>query len=194
MKNNRTTLEVITQSVEEAVEKGLADLGLDRDQVEVTVLDEGGFGILGLGSRQARVRISVLGEEEEDSLPSQEPAVSDEDKDQTLLLAEEIVSDLLEKIKTSNPQLPVIMMTAHGTVDKAVEAMEKGGEVNVTTRNQVVDDKMFAETGINSGEYAVLSVSDTGYGIPESDREHIFEPFYRVDKSRTKDTWGTGWA
>ncbi len=34
--------------------------------------------------------------------------------------------DLLEKIKTREPQLPVIMMTAHGTVDKAVEAMEKG--------------------------------------------------------------------
>ena len=34
--------------------------------------------------------------------------------------------DLLEKIKNRNPQLPVIMMTAHGTVDKAVEAMEKG--------------------------------------------------------------------
>ena len=34
--------------------------------------------------------------------------------------------DLLEKIKTRDPQLPVIMMTAHGSVDKAVEAMEKG--------------------------------------------------------------------
>jgi two-component system NtrC family response regulator len=34
--------------------------------------------------------------------------------------------DLLEKIKTRDPQLPVIMMTAHGTVDKAVEAMQKG--------------------------------------------------------------------
>ena len=34
--------------------------------------------------------------------------------------------DLLAKIKAGNPQLPVIMMTAHGTVDKAVEAMEKG--------------------------------------------------------------------
>jgi len=34
--------------------------------------------------------------------------------------------DLLEKIKTIDPDLPVIMMTAHGTVDKAVEAMQKG--------------------------------------------------------------------
>ncbi len=34
--------------------------------------------------------------------------------------------ELLEQIKTKNPELPVIMMTAHGTVDKAVEAMQKG--------------------------------------------------------------------
>jgi len=33
---------------------------------------------------------------------------------------------LLERIKQKNPELPVIMMTAHGTVEKAVEAMQKG--------------------------------------------------------------------
>jgi two-component system NtrC family response regulator len=34
--------------------------------------------------------------------------------------------ELLEQIKTRDAELPVIMMTAHGTVDKAVEAMQKG--------------------------------------------------------------------
>ena len=34
--------------------------------------------------------------------------------------------DLLEKVKKKDPELPVIMMTAHGTVEKAVEAMQKG--------------------------------------------------------------------
>jgi len=34
--------------------------------------------------------------------------------------------ELLERIKSIDPDLPVIMMTAHGTVDKAVEAMQKG--------------------------------------------------------------------
>ena len=34
--------------------------------------------------------------------------------------------ELLEHIKSKDPELPVIMMTAHGTVDKAVEAMQKG--------------------------------------------------------------------
>jgi signal transduction histidine kinase len=43
-----------------------------------------------------------------------------------------------------------------------------------------------------SGEKIVLRVHDFGVGIPEEDHEKVFEPFYRVDKSRTKETGGYG--
>ena len=39
---------------------------------------------------------------------------------------------------------------------------------------------------------AYIKVIDTGIGIPEEDREKVFERFYRVDKSRTRDMGGTG--
>ena len=41
-------------------------------------------------------------------------------------------------------------------------------------------------------DHVVLSVKDTGIGIPREDQERIFERFYRVDKSRSKSTGGTG--
>lgn len=39
---------------------------------------------------------------------------------------------------------------------------------------------------------AVLSIRDTGIGIPKESQERVFERFYRVDKSRSKQTGGTG--
>lgn len=59
MKEKRATLEVIAPTVEEAVAKGLADLGLPEDSVEIEVLDQGSRGLFGLGSRHARIRLAV---------------------------------------------------------------------------------------------------------------------------------------
>ena len=40
--------------------------------------------------------------------------------------------------------------------------------------------------------YGIIQIADKGIGIPPEELSHIFEPFYRVDKSRTKDTGGYG--
>jgi len=57
--NERTTLEVIAPTVEEAVARGLADLGLPQEAVDVEILDPGSRGLLGIGSRQVRVRLTI---------------------------------------------------------------------------------------------------------------------------------------
>ncbi|MBE0695967.1 MAG: protein jag [Anaerolineaceae bacterium] len=59
MSQEKTTLEVIAPTVEEAVQKGLAQLNLPQNAVEVEVLDAGSRGLFGLGSRQARIRLSI---------------------------------------------------------------------------------------------------------------------------------------
>ncbi len=42
------------------------------------------------------------------------------------------------------------------------------------------------------GKEAVISVADTGCGIPEEDRPHVFERFYRADKARSRELGGCG--
>lgn len=59
MNDTRASLEIIAPSVEEAVAKGLEDLGLGEADVEIEVLDSGSKGLFGLGSRQARVRLTI---------------------------------------------------------------------------------------------------------------------------------------
>jgi two-component system phosphate regulon sensor histidine kinase PhoR len=44
----------------------------------------------------------------------------------------------------------------------------------------------------NKKDSIVLSVKDTGIGIPPEHQEKVFERFYRVDKSHSRQTGGTG--
>ncbi len=57
--SDRTTLEIIAPTVEEALSQGLSQLGLTADAVSIEVLDSGSKGLFGLGGRQVRVRLTV---------------------------------------------------------------------------------------------------------------------------------------
>ena len=59
MSENRATIEVIAPTIEEAIEEGLRKLGLTEDDVDINILDEGNKGLFGLGSRQARVKLTL---------------------------------------------------------------------------------------------------------------------------------------
>jgi len=54
------SLEVNGKTVEEAIQKALEQLGVSREEVEVTVVKEGRHGILGVGAEEARVRVRPL--------------------------------------------------------------------------------------------------------------------------------------
>ncbi len=68
--SERTTLEIIAPTVEEALAQGLAQLGLPATAVSVEVLDSGNKGLFGLGGRQVRVRLTVNSPQEEAPHPS----------------------------------------------------------------------------------------------------------------------------
>lgn len=63
-------------------------------------------------------------------------------------------------------------------IDNAIKYNNPNGEVKIS----------FEETPIN----IIITISDNGIGISKQNQERIFERFYRVDKSRSKQTGGTG--
>ena len=62
--------------------------------------------------------------------------------------------------------------------DNAIKYNRENGSVKLTVSSE--------------GDYAVLNVSDTGIGIPPEHQSRVFERFYRVDKSHSKEVGGTG--
>ncbi|MBN2526383.1 MAG: response regulator, partial [Deltaproteobacteria bacterium] len=74
-------------------------------------------------------------------------------------------------------------------VVNAVEAVEGGGVVTISTSNRYLDEPLASYDSVRIGEYVVLSVSDNGPGIDADDLERIFEPFYT---KKTMGRSGTG--
>jgi hypothetical protein len=56
--------------------------------------------------------------------------------------------------------------------------MPKGGAMTIKTANHYLDKPIQGYEEVREGDYVVLSVTDTGEGIPAADLNHIFEPFY----------------
>jgi len=88
--------------------------------------------------------------------------------------------------------------TVMNLVSNAVEAMPEGGELTISTENRYIDRPIRGYDDVEEGDYMVLTISDTGTGIPSDDIEKIFEPFYTKKKMGRSGTglgmavvWGT---
>jgi PAS domain S-box-containing protein len=83
--------------------------------------------------------------------------------------------------------------TLFNLLSNASEAMPKGGALTIKTSNQYLERPIQGYDEVREGDYVVLSVSDTGEGIPVSDLKRIFEPFY-TKKAMGRSGTGLGLA
>jgi spoIIIJ-associated protein len=124
MSETRPTIEIIAPTIEEAIATGLNDLGMTEKDVDIEILDEGTRGLFGIGSRQARVRLSIKSPSSspqisttdtlssmltpvESVLPEETPepenesrlSTVDESEDETLKITRETVTELLQRMR-----------------------------------------------------------------------------------------------
>ena len=63
-------IEVTAKTEDEAIAKGLAQLGLDRDDVSLEILERGKTGFLGIGSVPAKVKLTYEAPDEPEPVPA----------------------------------------------------------------------------------------------------------------------------
>lgn len=115
-------------------------------------------------------------------------------RDETIMvdaLVDEVLADLEPLAREKNVELTgnceditivgsdiLIYRLVYNLVENAIKYNHPGGQVTVSASRKE--------------KRVCLSVADTGNGIPEELRERVFEPFFRVDKSRSRALGGVG--
>jgi spoIIIJ-associated protein len=174
--NERTTLEIIAPTVEEALAQGLAQLGLTADAVSVEVLDAGNKGLFGLGKPQVRVRLTV------NPPPGSVPAVSEakeirteaaapkkeakrvekkvEKKPEALIRTQEkaapVISSPLGKQVEAQPEHDPVLDHAEAVVSKLVHLLNLEAQVSAHYGAPGRDERRNINVDIRGNDLSVL--------------------------------------
>ncbi|MBN2556157.1 MAG: protein jag [Anaerolineales bacterium] len=102
MSTPKPSIEIIAPTVEEAIQKGAAELNVPADSLDIEVMDQGGRGFLGLRDRQVRVRLTLKSSEEdapaEPLFSGTASTLAPEDEDEAERVSRETVSELLSRM------------------------------------------------------------------------------------------------
>lgn len=170
--SERTTLEVIAPTVEEAIQQGLDQLGLTADAVSVEVLDSGSKGLFGLGGRQVRVRLSVTPPASLDVSPASSdlkpaPAKKAESTPRT----KESKPRKAEKKPAAQPQQQTpppapkvmerpehdpILDTAESVVSKLIHHMGMKAQVSANYDESSTDDRRVIQVDVRGDDLSAL--------------------------------------
>jgi spoIIIJ-associated protein len=142
--SEKTTLEIIAPTVEEAITQGLTQLGLTADAVSVEVLDAGNKGLFGLGKPQVRVRLTVNGPDGPEVVEA-EPAVSKSDPKP--VPAKEVESTLEHD--------PLLDRT-ESVISKLIHMMGLQAQVSAHYGDTDRDDRRYINVDVRGSDLSVL--------------------------------------
>lgn len=108
----------------------------------------------------------------------------------------EIVTDCMEGLQVNADRQGIQLVLEgekslmRGNRDMLCELVDNLVQNAIRYNNE--GGKVFVKVKQENSNHPVLIVEDNGIGIPKDQQERVFERFYRVDKSRSKETGGTG--
>lgn len=105
-----------------------------------------------------------------------------------------LLREVAERFQNRPPGVRIVSMSREMPVDI------DGGKVRTVLRNLLENAAKYSLptsrpveiSASQNADTVVIRVTDDGVGIPEGDVERVFEPFFRVDRSRSKSTGGYG--
>jgi two-component system sensor histidine kinase CpxA len=114
-----------------------------------------------------------------------------------VLLLESIIDDCTIEAEVKQVKLLLITECSESLVAATVAQLHSAMEniirnaIHYTSSNSQITIELHTINN-TSGTYFQVSVSDCGPGVPDEDLEQIFQPFYRVDRARNRETGGYG--
>ena len=119
---------------------------------------------------------------------------------QTMNISSVNINDLLEQTlkrlrPIANKKKVEVVMESFRPVIAEIDEMKFSLAVSNLVENAIKynHENGWVHVSLNADhQYFYIKVEDSGIGIPEKDQPHIFERFYRVDKSHSREIGGTG--
>jgi spoIIIJ-associated protein len=156
--NQRTTLEIIAPTVEEAIAQGLAELGLTADAVSVEVLDAGTKGFFGLGKTQVRVRLTVNPAPGEMNVPT-EPAPAPKPEPERVKKKPEpptVQSVPASREPEAQPEHDVLLDRTESVVSKILHLLNLQAQVSAHYGSTERDGRQNIHVDIRGNDLSVL--------------------------------------
>ena len=105
-----------------------------------------------------------------------------------------ILREVAERFRDTHPGVRVSAPDRETLVDVDGEKVRTvfRNLLDNATKHALPDSRPIEVSAVRTGDAVVVRVTDDGVGIPEGEAARLFEPFYRVDRSRSKETGGYG--
>ena len=155
---NRLEVEAQGQDIDKAIEAGLAKMGLERKDVIIEIVDEGSRGLLGIGSRDAVVRLKSLDAHtsQAETRTKTEPVKPQREKSQPK------AEPRSDREPQKAAETAVVAPTPKPAAEKTTEATEEDAEIDLEERDMALEiiTEMIEKMHVDASVSATLSEPD----------------------------------